>query len=273
MDVNELKAWPREKLQAKAIERGVRGAEFLTRTELVTLLSGRDESARSPLTLARNLLRSLLEKTFPTDDVPPSVQTGAPRSETRPQEPVDTEAGPPMSMSIVPTTEDEPIQTRTMARLLANQGHSERALAIYDLLVSESPEDADLKAERDELALTGNLSSGAEYASDHLEITRTHATSIFVRWELTQSGVKRASALCSSDPALTLRLVCLDADENAVVTSVVRDFAAEGRVGEKLIADLSPTSACVAAVGVGTGAAFVSIAHADAPAAALIDSN
>jgi hypothetical protein len=43
----------------------------------------------------------------------------------------------------------EPIRTRTFARLLAAQGHLERALSIYDYLIHQHPGDAVL---RDEVA-------------------------------------------------------------------------------------------------------------------------
>src|SRR5512143_750614 len=43
--------------------------------------------------------------------------------------------------------ENEPLPTRTMARILAAQGHHRRALEIYDRLVASAPEDVDLKHE------------------------------------------------------------------------------------------------------------------------------
>jgi hypothetical protein len=42
---------------------------------------------------------------------------------------------------------DEPIRTRSMAKLLAAQGHTERALAIYRYLLVRNPGDAMLQAE------------------------------------------------------------------------------------------------------------------------------
>jgi cytochrome c-type biogenesis protein CcmH/NrfG len=45
---------------------------------------------------------------------------------------------------------DEPFPTRTMARILADQGHFKRALAIYGMLLREDPQDAELRAEADE---------------------------------------------------------------------------------------------------------------------------
>lgn len=45
---------------------------------------------------------------------------------------------------------EEPFPTRTMARILAEQGHFKRALAIYGMLLREHPEDGGLRAEADE---------------------------------------------------------------------------------------------------------------------------
>lgn len=42
---------------------------------------------------------------------------------------------------------DEPIPTRTMARILADQGHYKRSLAIYGRLLDEEPRDGELLAE------------------------------------------------------------------------------------------------------------------------------
>ena len=46
---------------------------------------------------------------------------------------------------------DSPIRTRSMARLLALQGHRDRALSIYDELLIAEPDNADLRAEADRL--------------------------------------------------------------------------------------------------------------------------
>ncbi|HET6417643.1 MAG TPA: hypothetical protein VFG22_15200 [Polyangiales bacterium] len=45
---------------------------------------------------------------------------------------------------------EEPFPTRTMARILAEQGHFKRALAIYGMLLREAPQDGELRAEADE---------------------------------------------------------------------------------------------------------------------------
>ena len=44
---------------------------------------------------------------------------------------------------------EEPFPTRTMARILADQGYFKRSLAIYAHLLDEEPENTDLQAEAD----------------------------------------------------------------------------------------------------------------------------
>jgi hypothetical protein len=50
----------------------------------------------------------------------------------------------------------EPIRTRTMAKLLATQGHRERALSIYDHLIQKGLGDESLRAEADALRATAD---------------------------------------------------------------------------------------------------------------------
>ena len=46
---------------------------------------------------------------------------------------------------------EEPFPTRTMARILADQGHFKRALAIYAALLRNEPSDTELRAEAAEV--------------------------------------------------------------------------------------------------------------------------
>ncbi|HSN84982.1 MAG TPA: hypothetical protein VLS88_20555 [Polyangiales bacterium] len=50
-------------------------------------------------------------------------------------------------------TFEEPFPTRTMARILAEQGHFKRSLAIYGKLLRDQPEDAELSAEAEEVRM------------------------------------------------------------------------------------------------------------------------
>lgn len=67
------------------------------------------------------------------------------------EEPVHAAApARPSSRASAKSAAGEPIRTRTMARLLAAQGHPERALAIYEALMADDP-DPSLRAEAERL--------------------------------------------------------------------------------------------------------------------------
>lgn len=74
-------------------------------------------------------------------------------SEPRPETAAEPDAGagssrPPAGVFANSTgLFEEPIPTRTMARILAEQGHFKRSLAIYAKLLEEEPEDGELAAE------------------------------------------------------------------------------------------------------------------------------
>jgi hypothetical protein len=80
------------------------------------------------------------------------VMAGPPRhSERSEQAPAPAEAAVPTPATL-PTAAalpacDEPIRTRTMARLLAAQGHRARALSIYEDLIARGDADPGLRAE------------------------------------------------------------------------------------------------------------------------------
>ena len=114
----------------------------------------------------------------PTDNRPPSpVEPGRPdtkhfvRPSSAPSEPVSpaTASEPPSGSSTRPSSSagpsrtpagvfsgasspfEEPFPTRTMARILADQGHYKRSLAIYATLLHEEPDDTELRLEADEV--------------------------------------------------------------------------------------------------------------------------
>jgi len=86
----------------------------------------------------------------------PAVLAAAPAvpSSARPLPPPAGSAKPPLPVAAASTATpgcQEPIRTRTMARLLAGQGHPERALSIYDYLLARPGADESLRAEADAL--------------------------------------------------------------------------------------------------------------------------
>lgn len=77
------------------------------------------------------------------------VAAGAPLR--APSEPPKSEATEVVPTASKPSpTCNEPIRTRTMARLLASQGHKARALSIYDVLCA-SDDEPELHAEAERL--------------------------------------------------------------------------------------------------------------------------
>jgi len=91
------------------------------------------------------------------------LETSPPSSwEPAPQAGVDSEEGGLTASSSRPPagvfsrnagTFEEPFPTRTMARILAEQGHFKRSLAIYAKLLRDQPEDAELSAEAEEVRM------------------------------------------------------------------------------------------------------------------------
>lgn len=77
-----------------------------------------------------------------------AVADAAPRrAEPAQARPAASPASEPDSGRAEQTVTYEPIRTRTLARLLEAQGYKKRALAIYESLLAEAPEDEALQAE------------------------------------------------------------------------------------------------------------------------------
>ena len=87
--------------------------------------------------------------------VPSPAAGPAPVSEEEPASPAgETDTGPPSRppvgvFSNSASLFEEPFPTRTMARILAEQGHYKRSLAIYARLLQKEPADRELSDEAD----------------------------------------------------------------------------------------------------------------------------
>lgn len=197
---------------------------------------------RGPLHAARALLGRVL---------------GLARSAAEPRR--ETPSAPPPS--------DEPIRTRSMARLLEQQGHLTRALPMVRELRAARPDDEELARWEERLTQTVAERALAEHAR-----SETQAGS-FVRfvlvegrrgvvWHVDEPGVDRARALLGGDGALLLRVVrVLSLPDHSVETRQA-DRPTEHRGWALLDAPLE--ARLVVAIGVGDGERFASIAHASA---------
>ncbi len=153
------------------------------------------------------------------------------------------------------TLPDEPIRTKTMAELLVEQGHLERAVAIYRALDGEEERLHELERR---LALD-ELARQALGASDGVGLVRQD-DACAVAWRVDRAGLARARAVLGTDGQLTLRVVRIGHRQEGALRSH-HDRDASVRSGVALV-DALASDRVVASVGLLDGDRFVSIAHA-----------
>lgn len=310
LDLSSIEGWTHELLEELARKRGIRNPEFRRHAELVRLLfrqqygdrlqTGREHLARGVATatfvrkglgaLMGNALESAAQRFLPRSVV---ALLGRPSSPP-PQAPLDPPDPRPDQSSPVPAAAGEkrasgrpaeassrvfiepPQRTRAMARLLAAQGHRERALAIYaDLLAhAPSPEPA-LRTEMDEIARGQRVESELAARPTRARILRMppsaerlvcepEAGGLRLQWSVTADGLRRARAVLAEQGELALRLLCIERDPQAVVQSRVIEHGPIAVAGEWSSPALEPGQAqtrYVATVGVRAGDRFVAIVH------------
>ena len=179
MDLSRLYQLTTDELRGTANRLGVTDAQGLSRAQLISAIRQRAPQPTSSkprgifgrvVGIAKMALQSI-----PLDPGPPTPPTSrkktwssAPPPKTTDTEPSDTpppaadlstspseSADPPVG-TFSPTISrpsrpaalpNEPIITKTMARILADQGHFKRSLAMYGTLMREKPFDESLQAE------------------------------------------------------------------------------------------------------------------------------
>ncbi len=184
------------------------------------------------------------------------------------------------------SAEASPIRTRTLARLLAAQGYTARALAMYDALLAASPDDLTLVEEASALRAPSGAPVGvgigpihppsAVYGRDQITAAVVDGGTLFVHWESTPAGAARARSVAESagrsagerapegEPGLALRVVVLHADAAGVVRSEALERADAPSGGETFVTGLPAEATLFAALGVRRGERFVAITHAPA---------
>jgi hypothetical protein len=170
---------------------------------------------------------------------------------------------------------EEPIRTVSMARLLASQGHRERALAIYEELIAQNSEDASLQEEarvlRSGEALPplsappfGDDEPTMPESADRLWCEGEPTSGMRLRWELSEHGRQRARAVLGRDGELAIRVVSIAFDPIRVVRSEITEHGPIDPSGEWTAPALSDSARCFAAVGLRDGERFVAVVHARA---------
>ena len=289
MDLSGLEKWERSRLEREARRIGVWAPHEKESAELIRRIRAHHES---PVRVAKRLFgralrfaRSFAPALGTGDEEPgPSGSSRAVKEHDEEKHASnDASASASASESTSPSakladrtpgrvlpepTEDDPLPTRTMARLLAEQGHTARANAIYDRLIAERPGDSTLEAERARFA-SGRQSgkaarskeSGSSDDDEHGEVVfaRADDEQVVVAWSVPASLVARANNVLGDRGRATARVVVVSEREGDVCKETFdlhRGFEGQGIVP-------APSGARVtASIGVLAGGRFVSIAHA-----------
>lgn len=171
----------------------------------------------------------------------------------------------------------EPIRTHSMARLLARQGHRQRALAIYEELLARSDDDPTLVDEADILRAGGEVEGiGDELpappnnaalppSADRIECHAAGEGAIGVTWQVTPQGTARAAAVLGQRGELAVRLVTISPDAERVVKSEITEYGPVTEAGTWRTGALEQASRGFVAIGLRSDRRFVSIAHTASP--------
>lgn len=258
MDLSLLPHLSERALRQEAERRGI-AVEGLDREELINAIRAH-ESRHSPRPTAAEPEASGARAALGTARSLLGRVVGLARSALeRRNEPSASISEPP------PPPAREPIRTRSLARLLEEQGHLERALAIVRELAEKEPEDEELPrwASRLERRIAERaLEARSAEASAGVEIVPA-GSSRGVVWAVDDAGLARARALLGTQGELTLRIVQVLANEDYRVETRQQDRRLIQARGWALL-DAPSHARLVIAVGLSEAARFVSIAHASA---------
>jgi hypothetical protein len=207
---------------------------------------------------------------------------GATTSAGTDEAPESDSSFPPPIEATTRTFMEEPIRTRTMARLLAAQGHRERALLIYEELLAQNSEDSEMQDEADavrrgEPVQEGQLPEphfGSERwslpdADNRLTCTGDASEGLLLRWSVSEAGQLRASAVLGEHGEIALRIISIQPDPERVVRSQITEHGPVAEHGEWRAPALLAGARCFAAVGLRAGNRFVAIVHAHPRAQAV----
>ncbi len=304
MDLTRFEFWKRDALEKTARELGIRDPEYMTRRTLLKSIRDQLRGPRGPLRKAAKSMVSRiagLARAFTGDEPQPAETDGEPTIREEPsavvlpaaEEPVEpfervvskelvnTEA-PPRSDSETPTHAEkpvhakEPVETRTLARILREQGHHQRALSMYRRLLLEHEDDPELKHWVDRLSqdaaqgtgqplraesLPGESLRGEECIGNEVVSVTVDPSTLLVSWSVTEQSIERAQARLGSSGELTARVVVVAPEEDSIVGSFTHSTRAE-REGEWVVSDLPLGARAAAAVGIADQHRFISVAHA-----------
>jgi hypothetical protein len=311
VDLKSLYEWTRGQLEAEAEKRGIKGYRSLSRVELIRELMTQGLTvSQQTVRLAQSALSSALSsavirlprqlealkswsRRLPAasrvwgEPVEPHAMPTSGSLETAKRLRVEVTASiqevdeaPPIELiPSVRTFSEEPIRTRSMARLLAAQGHRDRACAIYEELLKKVPTDAQLRSEAE--AVRGGQHPGRDTAErlrracnaepiilperpDTVQCERGVRGELSVSWTITEEGVARAAAVLGRQGELAVRIMAVIPDPELAVRSEVTEYGPVEKAGSWTSQELPTGARCFTAVGLRANNRFVAIVHAAA---------
>ncbi|MEM6956387.1 MAG: hypothetical protein AAF411_18120 [Myxococcota bacterium] len=294
-ELARLEEWNRSDLEAEARRIGLWAPHRKATDELIRKIRAHHNApfrrAGRLLRRAANLALELAAPALPAEaEVKAAAPEPAPRSaepkaeETPAPKRVSARARPVADAELVdegPSLKDEPMPTRTMAKLLADQGHAQRALAIYRRLLRDAPGDeglqsaiAKLQGGRQRSPRPAAGSGDDDDAAPASEVVFAAGQgALVVAWHLDGRGRDRALRLFApparavrgrrltlSSPEPTLRVVVVRPSSSGGIVRQTLDYAAsEGRA---IALRVPEGSRITASIGLARGTEFVSVAHA-----------
>ncbi|MFK8004424.1 MAG: hypothetical protein AB8H86_32960 [Polyangiales bacterium] len=302
MDLKRIESWDRAKLEAEARRIGVWAPHRKESADLILRIrmhhtaplrrAGRFLKRAANFALSLRPALPVPEAPKPAPKAKPTPAAEKPKASEPAKDPVQNKApasgetarlAPKKVIADATLVEDddgamqEPIATRTMARLLAAQGHPRRALAIYKKLLREQPGDASLEEEAAALGskrtrtskTTPNVGASEEdddsHATGEVVFVRGPEGQLIVAWSLPKAAAERAQSILGPQGRPTARVVVVRASSSGGILRETFDLQAGDATvfeGEGSI-PAPPGSRVTAAIGLLAGERFVSVAHAE----------
>jgi hypothetical protein len=253
--------------------------EALPKTASVPPHAPARSQAPTPATPIAPIEAAAIPKAAPAVEPTPAVAAPIEATVSAPPQAASAESEPaPQALRDdgVPTRRfiEEPIRTRSMARVLAIQGHRERAISILESIVREQPNDLAARDDLERLRADIPLDATAlpeprtlptlPDTGDRIELRTLPGRELHITWSTTEAGQARAKTVLGSDGELTLRVVAITPDPTRVVRSEITERGPVDHVQEWIAPAVEAGSRCFAAIGMRSGGRFVAIAHAPA---------
>lgn len=229
-------------------------------------------AARPPVD-ARNLTTSDQNGTAPISNQSPAPDVVAVHPMARSTRPLEAEPRPALTHRVEPIDRSaavEPILTRTMAELLASQGHPRRALAIYYRLAQQDADDLTLQQRLHELrrqVLRDSAPQGAQRNEARRDTSAVVAIAldaqrVLIAWQVEEATLAQARMVLQSVGIPTVRAVVVAPHDRNVTQSETRELPAIGLEGEWLLEQLPTAAQITVSIGLQGTHRFVSAVHA-----------